>query len=79
MSLKDHKYEESIDYFQRAIEEGGASDKIYSNLGLAYKKIGRLWEAEAAFAKSIEMNPNRLEALINLGHLYYEKNVFKKL
>jgi len=78
MSLKDHKYEESIDYFQRAIEEGGASDKIYSNLGLAYKKIGRLWEAEAAFAKSIEMNPNRLEALINLGHLYYEKKAYEK-
>lgn len=78
IALKDHKYKEAIDYFQRSIKEGGISDEIYSNLGLTYKKIGLFEDAEDAFIKSLEINPDRLEALTNLGHLYYEKKAYGK-
>ncbi len=72
MSLKEHKFKEAIDYYERAVKGGAASDQNYSNLGLAYRKL-RLWgDAEKSLMRALEMNPQRIETLTNLGYLYYE-------
>lgn len=70
LSLKDCNYEEAAGYFERAIHEGKDSDTNYSNLGLAYHKMGEIQKAQEAFLKSLDINPDHVETLTNLGHLY---------
>jgi tetratricopeptide (TPR) repeat protein len=44
----------------------------HHNLGLVYRKAGRLAEAVAALEKAIELDPFSVESLINLGALYFD-------
>ena len=46
--------------FQKAIELNPKSDEAYLWLGLAMRKANRNAEARKAFAKSLELNPNRV-------------------
>jgi len=78
LSLKDQQFEEAVGYYEKAIQEGGVTDSNYSNLGLAYRKLGFWKEAENALLKAWEINPKRVEALTNLGHLYHKKKEFQK-
>ena len=79
LSLKDQQFEEAVGYYKRAIQEGGATDSTYANLGLAYRKLGFWKEAENALLKAWEINPQRVEALTNLGHLYHKKEFQKAM
>jgi len=45
---------------------------------LSFRKLGRSAEAEQALLKALEMNPRRLEALTNLGHLYHERKAYSQ-
>jgi tetratricopeptide (TPR) repeat protein len=78
MALQNQTYEDAIGHYQKAIEEGMASDQVYSNLGLSFRKLGRSDEAEQALLKALEMNPRRVEALTNLGHLYHERKAYSQ-
>ena len=78
MALQNQQYKEAIHYYEREMQEGVASDQTYSNLGLSYRKLGRSVEAEEALLKALEINPQRLEALTNLGHLYHEKKEYSQ-
>lgn len=58
---------------------------VLNNYGLALKKSGKKQQAEKAYLKALEKNPNYPEALNNLGALYAETSldlqaieVFKK-
>jgi glycosyltransferase involved in cell wall biosynthesis len=77
-SLKSHQFQAAVDYYEKAIQEGGSSDNNYANLGLAYRKLGRNGEAEKAFCCALEINPLNRECLNNLGHLYHEKKNYPK-
>ena len=46
--------------FEKAIELNPKSDEAYLWLGLALRKAGRNAESRKAFAKSLELNPNRV-------------------
>jgi tetratricopeptide (TPR) repeat protein len=46
--------------FQKAIELNPKSDDAYLWLGLAMRKSNRNAEARKAFARSLELNPNRV-------------------
>jgi tetratricopeptide (TPR) repeat protein len=48
--------------FQKAIELNPKSDEAYLWLGLAMRKSNRNADARKAFAKSLELNPNRVWA-----------------
>lgn len=74
LSLKDQKFKDAIVYYERAIQEGGVSDSNYANIGLAYRKLGLCIEAEKSLIKALEINPQRIEALTNLGHLYHKND-----
>ncbi len=78
LALKKSQFNEAVEYYERAIQEGGASDSNYANLGLAYRKLGRQGEAEEALLKAMEINPRRVEALTNLGQLYDQKKEHPK-
>jgi tetratricopeptide (TPR) repeat protein len=70
LALREGKFEEAAEYFEQAIRQGGRSDGNLANLGLAYKKLGRLQDAEKSLLHALEINPQMMEALVNLGHLY---------
>lgn len=78
LNLKEGGFEEAVQYLERAIQEGGGSDRNYANVGLAYCKLGLWIEAEKALIKALEINPQRIEALTNLGHLYHKKKEHPK-
>lgn len=56
-------------YENRARRNGRMGD--YNRLGLAYSIFERYGEAERAFRTALRMNPDYLNALVNLGNLAY--------
>lgn len=72
LCLKERKYQEASEFYEKAIQGGGVSDQNYANLGLACRKLGRWAEAERALIRALEINPQRIEAITNLGHLYHK-------
>jgi tetratricopeptide (TPR) repeat protein len=80
LALQRGEFTQAADYFERAIKGGGNLSSNYANLGLALRKLGRWAEAEKALLRSLEIDPQKVEALINLGHLCKEnKNNDKAL
>ncbi len=73
LALEDNQFSEAVNYFQRAAQKGAASDIMFSNLGLCLRKLERWAEAEEALRQALELNPDRLEALINLGLVFYQQ------
>jgi len=78
LALQRGEFLQAADYFERAIEGGGNLSSNYANLGLALRKLGRRAEAEKALLRSLEMDPQKVEALINLGHLCKENKNYAK-
>lgn len=80
LALQRRKFTEAADYFERAIHGGGDLSSNYANLGLALRKLGRRAEAEKALLRSLELDPQKVEAMVNLGQLHKEsKNNEKAL
>jgi tetratricopeptide (TPR) repeat protein len=80
LALQRGEFPQAADYFERAIKGGGNLSSNHANLGLALRKLGRCAEAEKALLCSVEMDRQRVEAIVNLGHLYREnKNNDKAL
>lgn len=53
-------------------------DRAYLNLGAAYDDIGKPAEAEDAYLKALEHNPDNATVLSNLGILYATRGEFAK-
>jgi superkiller protein 3 len=66
------EYEEAVKLYQQAIklhpELAGLS--LYTNLGIAFLYRNNLPRAEAAFTMETAINPDHLEARLNLGNIY---------
>ncbi len=79
LSLKNGAFEEALQYLLQSSQAASQDDCVLqSNLGLVYKKLGRGQEAEKALMRAIEINPDRLEAFVNLGYLYQESHNWGK-
>ena len=68
-------YDKSIEFSQQAIEIKHDFHEAYSNMGIAYRKLGgddNLQKAIAAYQKSIEIEPDGHEVCYNMG-IAYEK------
>jgi Flp pilus assembly protein TadD len=73
-SLKENKPEAAIAHLKKAVSIYPQYSKAYNNLGLIYREMGRLPEAETAFLKAVEINPRNQIAQRNLGYLYIAMN-----
>jgi O-antigen biosynthesis protein len=73
LSLYEQDFTAAVDYYERLLAAEHVSDGYYSNLGLAYRKLGQDAKAERAFLKALGLNPERLEAVTNLGYLYLDR------
>src|SRR3989454_7209143 len=50
VALKQARWREAMEALRQAAEKGGSRPAVLHNLGLAYEQLGRLEEAEAAYA-----------------------------
>ena len=69
MYLQQGKYQESIPYFQKAlqIEPGFLT---YSNLGTSYFFLKQYSNAVEMFEKAVALNPNDTQMMVNLADAY---------
>lgn len=70
------KYNEAIEYTERAISADMRNVDAYFNLAGAYKHLGYVEKAIASYTKVTELSPNHFEAHGNLGVLF--KNLGEK-
>ena len=59
-------YDEAIDGFQKLVNEGYESPDLYSNLGSAYYKNGKIGKAVLFFERSIRLDPGNEDLQHNL-------------
>ena len=52
VALRQARWREAMEALRLAAEKGGSRPAVLHNLGLAYEQLGRLGEAEAAFAEA---------------------------
>lgn len=57
------------------IEKDSENENLHYYLGIAYSEMGEVEKAEAAYRKAIELNPDYLDANINLGGLILNKGI----
>src|SRR2546428_8959639 len=52
VALKQARWREAMEALRQAAEKGGGRPAVFHNLGFAYEQLGRLDEAEAAYAEA---------------------------
>ena len=66
-------YEEAVEYYTNALEQGLRPPEVYNNRGNAHLSIGKVHKALDDFSKAIELKPNFTQAYINRGNAYISK------
>ena len=66
----------AVDYIHRAISINETAPSYHGNLGFAYRAMGRLPEAIAAFRESVRLDSTFADGWINLGKLLAVQNRF---
>lgn len=62
------QYADAIDQFARVIEYGGERpEAAHLNLGVCFSRLGQIPMAEAAYRKSVEVNPDYFQGWFNLA------------
>ena len=69
---KEGKFQEAIEYFEKAIELEPDHDKVYYYMGAAYEKLEAYEKAIDCYEKAVNINPKSAESLSRIG-LCYEK------
>ena len=69
MYLQQGKYQESIPYFQKALQIEPYFT-TYSNLGTAYLFLKQYSNAVEMFEKAVALNPNDTDMMVNLADAY---------
>jgi tetratricopeptide (TPR) repeat protein len=72
--LKKKMNDEAVKYFQSAIELAPTFYEAHNQLGLAYKEMGRLDDAEQEFLTAHKLNSTNVDPLLSLMALYLDKN-----
>ena len=70
LALDDGDYAEAYDLHCRLIRLGEHGPEFYYNAGLLCQKLGRTEEAAKFYQQALGEDPRRLEALLNLGHVW---------
>src|SRR3989442_2939398 len=62
VALKQARWREAMEALRLAAEKGGGRPAVFHNLAYAYEQLGRLKEAEAAYAEAAARAPPDLRA-----------------
>lgn len=63
----------------KAIETCPGFAVAWSNLGCVFNAQGEIWLAIHHFEKAVTLDPNFLDAYINLGNVLKEARIFDRL
>lgn len=66
---KLNKFEESLEYHERAIEEDPNNHKAYVNKGIVYRLMGDYDRAAQSYSKALELAPDYAELHSSMGVL----------
>ena len=67
--MDDKNYADTVPLLETAAERDPTNADLYLTLGVAYRGVGRLDDAEAAYNKALELNPADPSPHFNLGVL----------
>src|SRR3982751_1028467 len=67
--LKTRQYDRAEDLFLKLLKKHKLAD-VYNLLGLIYADQGKFNFAEVAFKNALKINPNYMEAALNLSVIY---------
>ena len=51
---------------------------VFENLGVSYQRLNRFDEAEAAFTKSLQLNPSQDRALLELAEIRFAQSNYSE-
>ena len=68
------RYQEALDKFKRAAHDPGYEGRAsaFSNMGAAYKALGKPEQAREAYVRALRLNPRASAVLLELARLYYD-------
>jgi tetratricopeptide (TPR) repeat protein len=72
------RYEEAIKTYKKALRflpEGDGRWNIQNDLGVSYFKKGEMDKAIAEFKSVLKKNPDHVNAIYNLGQVYYHEGL----
>ena len=69
MEQKQNRHESAVSYFVRALERAPHSPVIYTSLGVSYRNLGKLKDAETAYLAAIAADSDYSQAHFNLAIL----------
>lgn len=75
--LFNHESEKSIEYFEKAIDDGLEDDEIYTYLGMAYSALGIYEKSIECYQPLIEKGTESFVVRVNLAVAYSIQNRFK--
>jgi type IV pilus assembly protein PilF len=73
--FSENRFHEAVDQLSKASEDRFYSNRpmVFENLGVAYKRIGNPEDAEYAFTRATQLNPQQPRALIELGEIRFDE------
>jgi len=74
IALKQARWQEAVDALQEAIERGARRASSYHNLAFAYEQLGRLAEAETAYAEAASRARDDARVMIGWGVTALKRN-----
>lgn len=68
------KYQEAYDQLQRVVDDTRyeARAQAFENLGLAALRLNHIADAENAFVRAVQLNPNQMRSQLELASLYID-------
>jgi tetratricopeptide (TPR) repeat protein len=76
--VKEKKYTEAADSFEKAIFEDATIKDAYFNLGAVYKELGQNDKAKDTLARLVRQDPFDDEAVYLLGEVYFDTADYNK-
>ncbi|MDR1168177.1 MAG: tetratricopeptide repeat protein [Heliobacteriaceae bacterium] len=68
---KQGNWQKAIDVFSSVLETGPDSAEIHNNMGICYRQLGDLEQAEKHYLRARELDPKIPQVYINLADIYY--------
>ena len=76
--FKARDYLKAIENFERAVKINPLSSVSWSNMGVAYEKLGKSQDSILSYEEAIKIDPQDSATWFNLGRLFKSLGAFKK-
>lgn len=75
---RNNDWDNPVRFYEKNVELGGISARVYTNLGMAYDDTKRHREAIETYKKAIELNGRLFQPWYNMGNSYNESGETEK-